>query len=62
MQEKRVPSLGQKAPLEKEMETFQYSCLGNPMNRGVWRATVHGVPKETDMTKRVNNNNVNNKA
>ena len=21
----------------------QYSCLGNPMDRGVWRATVHGV-------------------
>ena len=20
-----------------------YSCLGNPMDRGVWRATVHGV-------------------
>jgi len=22
---------------------FQYSCLGNPMDRGAWRATVHGV-------------------
>ena len=21
----------------------QYSCLGNPMNRGAWQATVHGV-------------------
>ena len=21
----------------------QYSCLGNPMDRGVWWATVHGV-------------------
>ena len=27
----------------------QYSCLGNPMDRGAWRATVHGVPKELDM-------------
>ena len=24
---------------------FQYSCLGNPMDRGAWRATVHGVTK-----------------
>ena len=24
---------------------FQYSCLENPMNRGVLQATVHGVPK-----------------
>ena len=22
---------------------FQYSCLGNSMNRGVWQAIVHGV-------------------
>ena len=24
---------------------LQYSCLENPMDRGVWWATVHGVPK-----------------
>ena len=24
---------------------LQYSCLGNPMNRGAWRTTVHGVAK-----------------
>ena len=29
---------------------LQYSCLGNSMNRGAWRATVHGVTKESDMT------------
>ena len=23
----------------------QYSCLENPMDRGAWRATAHGVPK-----------------
>ena len=28
----------------------QYSCLGNPTDRGAWRATVHGVTKELDMT------------
>ena len=22
-----------------------YSCLGNPMDRGAWRATIHGVTK-----------------
>ena len=25
---------------------FQYSCLGNPMDREAWRATVHEVVKE----------------
>ena len=24
---------------------FQYSCLENPMDRGAWWATVHGVTK-----------------
>ena len=24
---------------------FQYSCLENPMGRGAWWATVHGVSK-----------------
>jgi len=23
---------------------LQYSCLENPMDRGAWQATVHGVP------------------
>ena len=25
--------------------SLQDSCLGNPVNRGAWWATVHGVPK-----------------
>ena len=30
---------------------LQYSCLGNPMDRGAWRATVHGVEKNhTEVT------------
>ena len=28
----------------------QYSRLGNPMDRGAWPATVHGVIKKLDMT------------
>ena len=26
-------------------DPLQYSCLGNPMDRGAWQATVHGVSK-----------------
>ena len=29
--------------------SLQYSCLGNPMHRGAWQTTVHGVV-ELDMT------------
>ena len=32
---------------------FQYSCLKNPMDKGAWWATVHGVTKELDMTERL---------
>ena len=28
-----------------EYNRLQYSCLENPMNRGAWRATVHGITK-----------------
>ena len=46
MQETWVPSLGQEDALEKEMATHS-SILGleNPMDRGAWWATVHGVTK-----------------
>ena len=40
---KRSPGEGNNNPL-------QYSCLGNPMQRGSWWATVCGVTKESDMT------------
>ena len=29
---------------------LQYSCLGNPMDRGAWWATVHGISKGLDTT------------
>ena len=44
-QEMQVGSLGREDPLEKEMATLQYSCLENPMDRGAWRAIVHGITK-----------------
>ena len=34
---------------------LQYSCLGNPMDRGAWRVSAHDVAKELDMTQRLNN-------
>ena len=37
----------QEDPLQKGM-AVQYSCLENPMDRGAWWATVHGVAKESD--------------
>ena len=45
MQEMQVQSLGREDPLEKEGNPLQYSCLENPMDRGSWWATVHGVIK-----------------
>ena len=44
-QEIQVQSLGWEDLLEKEMASPQYSCLKNPMDRGDWQATVHGVAK-----------------
>ena len=32
---------------------LQYSCLGNPMDRGPRWATVHGVTKESDTTSQL---------
>ena len=44
MWESWIQSLGWEDPLEKEMANpLQYSCLENPMDGGVWQATVHGV-------------------
>ena len=47
MQETQVQSLSWEDPLEEGMASHSsiYSCLENPMDRGAWRATVHGVAK-----------------
>ena len=42
-----VPGLG-RCPGEGNGNPLQYSCLGNPMDRGAWRATVHRVAEELD--------------
>ena len=38
------PGLG-RSPGERNGNPLQYSCLGNPMDRAAWWATVHGVAK-----------------
>ena len=43
VQETRVQSLGQKDPGEGNGNPLQYSCLKNPVDRGTWQATAHGV-------------------
>ena len=46
MQETQVRSLGwEDSPGEGNGNPLQHSCLGNPMNRGAWWATVLGVTK-----------------
>ena len=37
-------------PGEGNGNPLQYFCLGNPMDRGPWRATVPRVTKESNMT------------
>ena len=39
-----------KSPGEGNGNSFQYSFLGNPTDRGAWQATVHGFTKDSDMT------------
>ena len=34
-----------RSPGEGNGNPLQYSCLGNPMDRGAWQARVHGVAK-----------------
>ena len=50
-----IPGSG-RSPGEGNGNPLQYSCLGNPTDRGAWQATVQGVPKESDTTEQLNNN------
>ena len=38
------------SPGEGNGNPSQYSCLGNPMDRRAWWATVHGAAKDSDTT------------
>ena len=37
-----IPGSG-RSPAEANGSPLQYPCVENPMDRGAWRATVHGV-------------------
>ena len=39
-----IPGSG-RYPGGGNVNPLQYSCLGNPMDRGAWRATAYGVTK-----------------
>ena len=44
-----IPGLG-RSPGERNGNPLQYSCLGNPMDRGAWWAVIHKVT-ELDTTE-----------
>ena len=39
-----IPGLG-RFPWRRKCNPLQYSCLENSMDRGAWRAIVHGATK-----------------
>ena len=47
-----IPGSG-RSPGERNGNPLQYSCLENPMDGGVWWATLSGVT-ELDMTEQLN--------
>ena len=46
-----IPGSG-RSPRGENGNTFQYSCLENPMGRGAWQAAVHGIA-ESDMNEHI---------
>ena len=42
-----VPGSG-RSPGGGHGNPLQYSCLENPMDKGAWQATVHGITKSHD--------------
>ena len=51
-----IPGSG-RSPGEGNGNPLQYSGVENRMDGRAWRATVHGVAKESDTTERLNSNN-----
>ena len=45
-----IPGLG-RSPGKGNGNPLQYSCLGNPMDRGAQQVTVHGTAKVLDMSE-----------
>ena len=53
-----ISELG-RSPGEGNGNPFQYSCLGNPIDRGAWWATVHGSQRdEHSLATKTNKQNV----
>ena len=44
-----IPGSG-RSPGGGNCNPLQYFCLGNPIDRAAWQATVHGITKELDTT------------
>ena len=47
-----IPGSG-RSPGEGHGNPLQYSCLENPMDKGAWQATVHGVPRSQTRWKQL---------
>ena len=47
-----IPGSG-RSPGRGHGNPLQYSCLGNPIDRGAWQATVHGVANSWTRLKRL---------
>ena len=50
-----IPGAG-RLPGEENGNPLQCSCLGSPMDRGLWWAQVHRIGKESDKAEQLNNN------
>ena len=49
----RFDSWVRKISWRRHGNPLQYSCLGNPVDRGAWWSTVHGVTKSRTQLKRL---------
>ena len=52
-----IPESG-RSPGEGNGTPLQYSCLGNPMDRGAWRAIVHVVAKSRTQTDQLSTEHI----
>ena len=54
-----IPGSGRSTE-EENSNSLHYTYLGNPMDKGAWQATVHGITKESNTTQQLNtiNNNI----